>query len=542
MNSLIATSIFVLAVSSVLSHVRAAQLPLLNTVVEGNDKRFGRFLHITDMHLDPYYEEGAPIATSCHGTADVFVARKKRPQIDATAGKYGTPGSGCDSPLVLINETMRFIAGVLNAGDRLDFVVWTGDSARHDSDSRIARTEGEIQALNALAVEFLLGAFSSVGERGSIPIVPNIGNNDIWPHNDLVYTPSVPNPTLDFYATLWKPFIPADQIEEFRRHGSFAVEVAPNVVVASINTMYLSDGNKQVDDCRESKDGPLAAGDDVLQWLANVLNAARQDRKAVYVAGHVPPTPINFYPNCYERFSKLMIDYTDVVTGQFYGHMNIDHFFFPTPANAVGEDLTSTPERGEIEESLRASMPYFSASSLAPLTGPLPPQAGGTVGTTIPSWLNLYCHYLIRHYTELVHQIKKNPDLRVPQPVFVSPSVVPSFNPSLRVFEYRKGMDDVQPTVGHLIGYTQYFADIEKWNKHSIGDMTVQNQEFPGYIYETEYRPVSLYGLEKFDAEEWLRFGGRMAGIGTDKNTAAQLRELYLANLVVRLKGLKVPV
>lgn len=77
-------------------------------------------------------------------------------------------------------------------------------------------------------------------------------------------------------------------------------------------------------DCRKKDSDPPAAGDDVLQWLEeDVLKYARQQGKVVHVMGHVPPTLLNYYDNCYEKFAALMVGYADVVVGQFYGHMNI---------------------------------------------------------------------------------------------------------------------------------------------------------------------------------------------------------------------------
>lgn len=108
------------------------QVPFLNR--DTPKKELGQFLHITDMHLDPYYEEGASIGKSCHPKAGKVLKKKKgkkgKDTTEDQAGKYGAPGSGCDSPLRLINETMRFAGELLNQNQSIDFIIWTGDSAR----------------------------------------------------------------------------------------------------------------------------------------------------------------------------------------------------------------------------------------------------------------------------------------------------------------------------------------------------------------------------------------------------------------------------
>lgn len=58
-----------------------------------------------------------------------------------------------------------------------DFILWTGDSARHDIDNKLPRTPKEIFESNRWVLEQVENAFPGV------PIVPVIGNNDIFPHN-----------------------------------------------------------------------------------------------------------------------------------------------------------------------------------------------------------------------------------------------------------------------------------------------------------------------------------------------------------------------
>lgn len=61
----------------------------------------------------------------------------------------------------------------INRGRGIDFIIWTGDSARHDLDSGHPRTKSEIYELNRWTVGELEKRFPGV------PLVPTIGNNDI---------------------------------------------------------------------------------------------------------------------------------------------------------------------------------------------------------------------------------------------------------------------------------------------------------------------------------------------------------------------------
>ena len=80
--------------------------------------------------------------------------------------------SDCDAPLTLINATFDWLEA--NFKGKVDFVVWTGDNARHDIDSRFPRSLPEIFRLNRYVAERMRRTF------GKVPVVTSIGNNDIF--------------------------------------------------------------------------------------------------------------------------------------------------------------------------------------------------------------------------------------------------------------------------------------------------------------------------------------------------------------------------
>lgn len=88
-------------------------------IAQGLGGRFLTFLVVTDIHPDQYYQvhSSTDQDDACH--------RGKGP-----AGPYGAETSDCDAPFALVNATFDWIAD--NLKDEIDFVIWTGDSARHD--------------------------------------------------------------------------------------------------------------------------------------------------------------------------------------------------------------------------------------------------------------------------------------------------------------------------------------------------------------------------------------------------------------------------
>lgn len=81
--------------------------------------------------------------------------------------------SDCDTPLTFVNATFNFLAQHLNSS-QIDFVVWTGDNARHDIDSRTPRSLTEIIKLN----QMIGNKFAEV--YPDIPVVSSVGNNDLY--------------------------------------------------------------------------------------------------------------------------------------------------------------------------------------------------------------------------------------------------------------------------------------------------------------------------------------------------------------------------
>ena len=305
------------------------------------------------------------------------------------------------------------------------------------------------------------------------------------PHNTLAYDPQGDSATLNFYAHLWKPFIPQDQIPQFKIHGSFVREIVPGKLLGiSFNTMYLFNSNPFADRCGAGTGSP---GDVVLHWFEKVLQDARTRSLSVYVSGHVPPNINNYVPSCYYAFSTLCQKYDDVIQGQYYGHMNIDHFYFPVVNEfPVFENDKITRADGLTMNGLSPFLASANEDHRIRL---------------MPSWIAQYFQTLLLHYKYVSKEVE-----RIPTPIFVSPSVVPAFNPALRVYKYHT-LSDLQDSpqdlsFGALLDYDQYFANLEKWNAAWEGE----------FIFELEYTPRSAYEFKEknITTSAWVDLAKRL--------------------------------
>lgn len=134
----------------------------------------GRFLHVTDLHPDQFYTYNATVESSCQ----LLNSSSDDPEAEVRAGYWGTPRTECDSPPRLIQRALGWASESFPDGpDGFDFIIWTGDNVRHDTGPTHPRTSTEIFEFNRWCIQQLQLAFPGV------PIVPAIGNNDIYPHN-----------------------------------------------------------------------------------------------------------------------------------------------------------------------------------------------------------------------------------------------------------------------------------------------------------------------------------------------------------------------
>jgi len=90
---------------------------------------------------------------------------------------------------------------------------------------------------------------------------------------------------------------------------------------------------------------PNDPGNLQFDWLEVQLDMYRRRGMQVWMSGHVPPSPGNYFPECYVRYVEMALRFQDTILGHLYGHMNTDHFFF---LEAV--DLQIVPiEDGEMD-------------------------------------------------------------------------------------------------------------------------------------------------------------------------------------------------
>ncbi|CAK7273368.1 Endopolyphosphatase [Sporothrix epigloea] len=425
----------------------------LGEAASGPRRLHGKFLHITDLHPDEFYKTHSSTSEedACH-------------RGEGSAGKYGAETSDCDSPYSLINATFDWIAA--NLRDEIDFVVWTGDSARHDSDETIPRSPEQVQDANQAIADKFVSVFSSPsGGALSIPIVPTLGNNDILPHNVLL---PGPNKWLKRYTEIWSRFIPQEQRHSFEFGGWFYVEVIPNrLAVFSLNTLYFFDRNAGVDDCAT----PSEPGFKQLEWLRIQLQFMRERGVKAILTGHIPPARTGskqlWDETCWQKYTLWLRQYRDVVVSSLYGHMNVDHFLLQdteeinysllgaSQDEAFVEDDDELDESDEPETVIRTTMEdELDLQSTADYLLELRSE-WSKLSKPKRASSHVIAETKKKHKDKKKKKNKKNKKKKRKGPklskefseryqlAFVSPSIVPNYLPTLRVVEYNiTGLQD----------------------------------------------------------------------------------------------------
>lgn len=392
--------------------------PVKITDIGGKEKSIkGRFLHITDMHPDLYYKENTSIDDTCH---------RGKPKNDGDrAARFGNAMKGCDGPPDLMYYTLDWIHK--NLSDEIDFIIWTGDNVRHDNDRRIPRTEQQIFDMNRQVSELFLKTFkdheSDDPRDLKVKIIPSLGNNDVFPHN--LFSPGPTLQTRELYD-IWSQFIPPAQQNTFDRYASFFVEAIPGkLAVISLNTLYMFKGNPLVDNCSNKKQ----PGYKMLLWVGFTLQELRDRGMKVWLSGHVPPIPKNFDSSCSDKLALWLHEYSDIIIGGFYGHMNMDHFI-PVDGEKAWDDIANSMAISEYSG-------FFEQDFLEDAIAAREIRAEGAKPVKKVNYMNGVRDAYYSRISEDVKKLsEKDPLYERYSIVHIGTSIIPTFNPGFRIWEY----------------------------------------------------------------------------------------------------------
>ncbi|KAI7871584.1 Metallo-dependent phosphatase-like protein [Spinellus fusiger] len=315
----------------------------------------GKFLHITDIHLDAYYLANSDPSQFCH--------RMNKKNKKNTAGQFGAVGTKCDSPASLVQASFDFMKKTMTD---IDFIIYTGDTARHDRDNAMPRTDDDVLSEHAAVTKYFQDTFNI----NNVPLIPTIGNNDMFGHNKM----GEEDPILPQLKKMWAPFN-LNLTASFDEGGYFVQDLVPGKIKAvSVNSMYFFSSNKLAPDC----DTASSPGAVQLTWLSNVLNDARSQQESVYIVGHVPPNDDDgsklYRDTCYDMYMEILGSFGDVISGHFTGHTNTDMLTAVVKSDSSYTALSATNDEEDLQSSAmdnpQVTTVLFNAPSIIPVHNP----------------------------------------------------------------------------------------------------------------------------------------------------------------------------
>ncbi|XP_054719255.1 sphingomyelin phosphodiesterase-like [Uloborus diversus] len=265
-----------------------------------------RVLHLSDVHLDPLYQEGSN--ADC---GEPLCCREDsgKPAGPRTTAGYWGDYRNCDLPL----RTLENMLSHINRTHKVDYVIWTGDIPPHDIWNNTRKE-----------AVYLLHAASKLIHKylGHVPVFPALGNHESSPVNSFPIPTIKGNESISWLynevAKAWSPWLP-DSSFTLKLGAYYSVLVNPGFRIVSINMNYCNSLNwwlllNSTDPTNE------------LSWLVSELQKAETKNEKVHILGHIPPGAGDCLPVWSANFNKIINRYESTVTAQFFGHTHNDEF------------------------------------------------------------------------------------------------------------------------------------------------------------------------------------------------------------------------
>mmetsp|Transcript_46579 Transcript_46579/g.86526 ORF Transcript_46579/g.86526 Transcript_46579/m.86526 type:complete len:472 (-) Transcript_46579:365-1780(-) len=299
----------------------------------------GTFLWISDVHLDDYY-----------GTSNGEVHKHGAPCQNNGSDLPYYSAYGCGTSHGLLESAIDSVSQVIEKGEvpKPDFIMFTGDSTRHDTqDVKLHGFNSSKASISYVVNEAMSTVYNGLEQRFpdvSIVALPSLdlGNNDLLGDYLLNVTsdapclaiengsdgpilPNATNPWLIHVADRFKHlFVDDEEYAVFACGGYMNRRLHGGLRLISLNTMVWSLRHEPI-----VPNGTDPFGEH--SWLRVQLEAAKSQGDKVYLTGHVPPMLQSYQGTIGKplwrndhiaRFFDAVAAYSDTVAGLFFAHVH----------------------------------------------------------------------------------------------------------------------------------------------------------------------------------------------------------------------------
>ncbi|KAI1745952.1 V-type ATPase [Xylaria scruposa] len=267
-----------------------------------------RVIHYSDIHVDPWYTEGADADCTkficCRNYAD-------GPAPGDAVHPAGPNGEHtCDSPVGLeqsmymaIKTLVPDAAFSIFTGDIVDHAVWNTTTIQNSLD--------------------VTNAYDRMDAAGML-VYGTAGNHEASPANS--YPPSgVSSSTQWLYDVLsdsWTRWVGPRATDITRKFGAYSTKYPGGnlrVISLSTNLYYVHNYWLYEDPMEEDPSGQLA-------WLVSELDAAEKAGERVYIMGHMAPGARDAFHDASNYFDQIVNRYEATIAALFFGHTHLDEF------------------------------------------------------------------------------------------------------------------------------------------------------------------------------------------------------------------------
>ena len=301
----------------------------------------GLFLHVTDIHFDPFASLPADPAKRRAALRKLIATPLARWQRFFRAAKNTPfPRRGHADTSYPLFASMLAAARSVTVGNgkrvHYDYVLNTGDNLAHKFHKKFLAAGGQEAAYQGFVVKTLRFVDRMLRKRLGAPLIYAPGNNDavcgdykVAPHSAMLAQIADDLPVL--------ARDPAAR-RDFATGGFYLVPhpTVPKHDIIALNSVFWS--IKYQDNCNKTGGDPGAAE---LDWLAWTLYREKAAGRTATLVMHIPPgingftsstqncpwTGTGFWRNgVTRRFRALVEQYRNVLTVSYAGHTHMDDF------------------------------------------------------------------------------------------------------------------------------------------------------------------------------------------------------------------------
>lgn len=306
---------------------RAAALLLLSAAGRSAAQATTTIVHLTDVHVDPYYVTNSIASCYCetHETCPRMPPSCGMANGSAgAAGPFGNSANNCATPPALWASATTFLASEPSTNAPA-FVFFTGDFG--EAGLSAACGPPPLPTAQQQILDIVSHGMDSA--RALFPtarVFATFGNHDTAP-GDYFGSSEV---MAWLYGALGAPggafgrdlAGDAAALASLQASGWYTTRLTPQTALIALNTNYWTTLNP-ANSGNTSAAGLL--GEAQFAWLATVLGALSAANRSALVIGHIPPSPGAWLPGHFDRYRALLTRFP-VVLAQFFGHNHLDEF------------------------------------------------------------------------------------------------------------------------------------------------------------------------------------------------------------------------